>query len=66
VHGGHDSIDHPRGQHDDLANCVAGIASLCKKPSYDDTYAGWRDSPLPDDGQPVTGRRDFFNMRYIY
>jgi hypothetical protein len=26
--GGKDSIDHPQGQHDDLANVVAGLASL--------------------------------------
>jgi hypothetical protein len=25
--GGRDSIDHPPGQHDDLANAVAGLAS---------------------------------------
>jgi hypothetical protein len=27
--GGKDSIDHPPGGHDDLANAVAGAASLC-------------------------------------
>jgi hypothetical protein len=26
--GGKDSIDHPRGQHDDLANVIAGVAQL--------------------------------------
>jgi hypothetical protein len=26
--GGRDSIDHPPGQHDDLANVIAGVASL--------------------------------------
>ena len=26
---GRDSIDHPPGQHDDVANCVAGAAVLC-------------------------------------
>jgi hypothetical protein len=34
AHGGHDTIDHPSGQHDDIANCVAGIATLCRKPPY--------------------------------
>ena len=28
VRGGHDVVDHPSGQHDDLSNCVAGAASL--------------------------------------
>jgi hypothetical protein len=26
--GGRDQIDHPTGQHDDIGNCVAGVASL--------------------------------------
>jgi hypothetical protein len=26
--GGRDSIDHPPNQHDDIANCVAGLAAL--------------------------------------
>ena len=26
--GGRDSIDHPIGEHDDLANAVAGVASM--------------------------------------
>ena len=29
VRGGRDSIDHPQGQHDDLGNAVAALASLC-------------------------------------
>jgi len=31
--GGRDSIDHPPGQHDDLANAVAGLASELAKPA---------------------------------
>jgi hypothetical protein len=27
--GGKDSIDHPPGQHDDIINAVAGVASIC-------------------------------------
>jgi len=35
--GGKDSIDHPRGSHDDVANAVAGVSSLIvlKKATYD-------------------------------
>jgi hypothetical protein len=33
--GGRDSIDHPRGGHDDRANVVAGLVSIAKKPAYD-------------------------------
>ena len=29
---GRDAVDHPPGQHDDLANAVAGVASLAQKP----------------------------------
>jgi hypothetical protein len=33
--GGRDSIDHPRGGHDDRANVVAGLVSIAKRPAYD-------------------------------
>jgi hypothetical protein len=33
--GGRDSIDHPRGSHDDRANVVAGLVSIAKRPAYD-------------------------------
>ena len=59
---GHDRIDHPRGQHDDLANAVAGAAMLAKKPAYDSQYLGWSDTPSE---VLTTGRRDFYGMRYI-
>ena len=29
---GREAIDHPRGQLDDLANAVAGVASLVREP----------------------------------
>jgi hypothetical protein len=33
--GGRDSIDHPQGSHDDLANVIAGVADiLCKRTIY--------------------------------
>ena len=32
--GGKDSIDHPPGGHDDLANVVAGVIAQCKKPKF--------------------------------
>jgi hypothetical protein len=37
--GGRDSIDHAPGSHDDVANSVAGVASLLGKKSYDSTMA---------------------------
>jgi hypothetical protein len=42
VRGGRDSIDHPPGQHDDVANAVAGLAStLINKAAYNiDAMAG--------------------------
>jgi len=30
--GGRDSIDHPKRTHDDLANAVAGLVSICSQP----------------------------------
>jgi hypothetical protein len=32
--GGRDSIDHAPGAHDDVANAVAGLATLAAKPAY--------------------------------
>jgi hypothetical protein len=32
--GGRDSIDHAPGAHDDLANCVAGLAAVAKRGGY--------------------------------
>jgi hypothetical protein len=37
---GKDSIDHPPGAHDDLANCVAGVAAMLREPEYD-TSMSW-------------------------
>ena len=48
--GGRDSIDHAPGAHDDLANCIAGLAAstLTKYGSYDTTYR-WVDGNSDDD-----------------
>jgi hypothetical protein len=39
---GRDTIDHPPGGHDDLANACAGLVAICKKPARTMTS-----SPLP-------------------
>ena len=59
---GHDRIDHPRDQHDDLANAVAGAAMLAKKPTSDSEYLGWSDTPSE---VLRTGRREFYGMRFV-
>ena len=47
--GGRDSIDHPPGGHDDIANCVAGLASInTQYAAYDSAYTGWSDDPNID------------------
>jgi len=44
--GGRDSIDHPPGSHDDLANAAAGvIAMLTKSSGFDSSYA-WVGGPV--------------------
>jgi hypothetical protein len=41
--GGRDSIDHPAGAHDDIANAVAGVAfSIINKYGYDHSDAAWQ------------------------
>jgi hypothetical protein len=53
--GGRDSIDHPPGAHDDLANAVAGACSAAiKRGAYDTTYA-WVDGDHSVD--PDSARR---------
>ena len=42
-------IDHPPGAHDDVANCVAGLASInTQYPAYDLNYMGWQDDKNAD------------------
>lgn len=55
---GKDTIDHPQGAgwHDDVANVVAGVASLAiGAGSYDSSYAGFTDNPSED---PVLARTE--------
>ncbi len=55
--GGKDSIDHPPGAHDDIANAVAGVGQLMHKASYDTTYAGFQ--PEPDESQLSDADRNY-------
>lgn len=46
--GGRDSIDHPPGAHDDLANCAAGlVAALASGASGYDSSLSWVGGPAP-------------------
>jgi hypothetical protein len=51
--GGRDSIDHAPGGHDDLANVVAGVASLLVKPRYDSTFA-WVGGDVDDEDEEAS------------
>jgi hypothetical protein len=54
--GGRDSIDHPPGAHDDVANAVAGLAAVNNQyASYDSSYRGFTDDPSTD---PVIARTE--------
>ena len=47
--GGRDTIDHSPGAHDDIANSVAGLASVnTLYPAYDHEYRGFGDNPNAD------------------
>jgi hypothetical protein len=52
---GRDSIDHAPGGHDDLANAVAGLASLCTNKRTID-YSAWSDA-TPDDPHGIEAWR---------
>jgi hypothetical protein len=61
--GGRDSIDHPPGAHDDLANAVAGLCStLTQQPSLD--YRGYLDGGVDDDPHGVESWRRFQRNMY--
>jgi hypothetical protein len=47
--GGRDSIDHSPGQHDDLANVVAGLASLANQHNGFDLTYRWLDDDTGDE-----------------
>jgi hypothetical protein len=56
--GGKDSIDHPPGQHDDLANAVAGVVniSIHKFGSYDQSM-NWVDGDLDEPTRSYAAQR---------
>jgi hypothetical protein len=55
--GGRDSIDHAPGSHDDVANAVAGLASVCNKyGSYDVTYRAWDKNYVAPDRSPAAAQ----------
>lgn len=56
VRSGRETIDHPRGQHDDLANAVAGAAELCSEAIMTPTAAYCTYSAFPH--QPTGSRFD--------
>jgi hypothetical protein len=45
---GRDSIDHPPGARDDIANVVAGVALLARAPGYDTSLAWIDGTPIGD------------------
>ena len=47
--GGRDFIHHPPQGHDDIANAIAGLASInTQYPAYDNEFRGWSDDPNID------------------
>jgi hypothetical protein len=56
--GGKDSIDHPPGQHDDLANVVAGVVSISihKYGSYDQSL-NWVDGDANEPTRSYAAQR---------
>ena len=49
VRSGKPLIDHPPNGHDDVANAVAGLASVnTLLPNYDHAYSGFGDNPNAD------------------
>jgi hypothetical protein len=54
--GGRDSIDHPPGQHDDLANCAAGLAVTLSS-AADPLDLSWIDGDVDVHG--VSDREEF-------
>jgi hypothetical protein len=52
--GGRDSIDHPRGSHDDVANSIAGVASLLQGQGSYSLFGGALDH---DDAADAEGKQ---------
>jgi hypothetical protein len=63
--GGRDSIDHGPGQHDDVANAVAGAASLCLARSNYLPYSAWVDGGHGDDPSGVDAWRRARLQAYV-
>jgi hypothetical protein len=63
---GKETITHPPNGHDDLANAVAGAASLSQHDDYDISGA-WIDGPTKprEEHQPCTQSRGFYGMPFI-
>jgi hypothetical protein len=69
--GGRDSIDHPPGGHDDLANCVAGLAATAARGSYDASLEWVRGPEETSEelaqrrlGQHILATSGYFNRNY--
>ena len=60
---GRDSVDHPPGGHDDVANAVAGLcsAAISRYANYDTTYRAWDDHPTQPNASSADDRlRQFY------
>jgi hypothetical protein len=66
--GGKDSIDHPPGAHDDLANAVAGLCAMLRTTAeYDNWHAAYGEPQTAQDAEKAA--RDFRAQRlrsYLY
>jgi hypothetical protein len=60
--GGRDSIDHPQGGHDDIANAVAGVVAVAKRGTYPSSL-DWVYGP-EDVNAGARAARDFQNYRF--
>lgn len=62
---GRDSIDHPPGAHDDLANAVAGAALSARKPGYDSSF-DWVAGPDAADPEAERALAAEFRRRVVF
>jgi hypothetical protein len=64
--GGKESVDHPRGGHDDLANAVCGVLyGLSLRLGYDFSYRGFQPGYVDPDARPVQAPADQ-RLRALY
>jgi hypothetical protein len=61
---GRETISHGPNGHDDLANAVAGAASLLDSETYDHSMR-WLTGPEKEEDELRTGRRGFYGMPVI-